>query len=57
MCLFKKKKIYKLIWQYDTPSPYSFTELIKAYDPAHAWKIVKRIHSIDISLVSVEEVR
>ena len=57
MCLFKKKKIYKLIWQYDTPSQYSYTELVKAYDPAHAWKIIKRGYATAISLISVEEVR
>lgn len=56
MCLFKKKKIYKLIWQYDTTSPY-YTELVKAYDQAHAWKIVKQSHCIAITLVSVEELR
>jgi hypothetical protein len=57
MCLFKKKKIYKLTWQFDTPSQYSYTELIKAYDQAHAWAIVKRAHSTAISLVSIEEIK
>lgn len=32
---FKKKKIYKLTWQYDTYSE-PYTELVKAYDPVHA---------------------
>ena len=60
MCMFKKKKLYKtykLVWQYATTSPDSYTELVKAYDPAHAWEIVKRGHGIPISLVSVEEAR
>lgn len=56
MGLFRKKKIYKVVWKYYSTSSISYTELVKAYDTTHAWEIIKREHSMAISLVSVEEV-
>ena len=56
MCCFKKKKIYKVIWRYDSTSTVSYTELVKACDVADAWKLVRRMHSVAISMDSIEEI-
>ena len=51
------KKLYEVAWKYDSTSTASYTELVKAYDEAHAWKLIKREHGVAISLVDLEEVR
>ena len=54
--LFKKRKIYKVVWAYDIEcSP--DTEYVKAFDIAHAWKKIKRQHAIPIQVISIEEVK
>ncbi len=57
MCWFKKKKIYKVIWKYDSISNMSYTELVKACDEAAAWQFVRRRHSVAITMDSIEEVK
>ena len=52
---FKEKKLYKLTWSYHEGG-YKYTEVVRAYNQAHAWKIVKRQHPISITLVCLEEV-
>ena len=54
MSWFKKKKIYKVIWKYDSASTLSYTEIVKAYDIADAWAKIRRMHNVAISLESVE---
>ena len=56
MYLFKKKKLYKITWTYNVPHTSPFIELVSAYDPAHAWKLVRQSHSTSISLEAWEEV-
>lgn len=54
MFLFKKKKIYKVVWSYCLGSrPY--TDLVKAYDVEDAWRRICKKH-YTITLISVEEV-
>ena len=54
MSWFNKKKIYKVIWKYDSASTLSYTEIVKAYDIAGAWAKIRRMHNVAISLESVE---
>lgn len=56
MNLFGKKKLYKVIWRYDAfciPT----AEIVAAKDPAHAWKKIKKQHSLSIDLVSLKEIK
>ena len=53
---FKEKKLYRLTWSY-SEGGYKYIEVIRAYNPAHAWKIIKRDHPLAITLVHLEEVR
>lgn len=56
MNLFGEKKLYKVVWRYDsfcTPT----TEIVAAKDPAHAWKKIKKQHSLSIDLVSLKEIK
>ena len=53
---FKEKKLYRLTWSY-SEGGYKYIEVIRAYNPAHAWKIIKRDHPLAITLVQLEEVR
>lgn len=56
MSLFAKKKLYKVVWRYNSfCTPH--TEIVAAKDPAHAWKKVKREHAIHIDLVSLKEIQ
>ena len=57
MNLFAKKKLYKVVWSWDNPYYYSYTEIVKAKDPAHAWKKLCRQHFVSINLVSLEEIK
>ena len=52
-----KKKIYKVVWKYDSTSWFSYTELVKAYDEAQAWKFIRKGHGVPICLDSIEEVQ
>ena len=56
MSLFAKKKLYKVVWSWDNSYYYSYTEIVKAKDPAHAWKKICRHHVYTINLVSLEEI-
>lgn len=56
MCLFKKKKLYKIMWKYGSDSADTYTEIIKAYDIADAFGRVTRLYG-PIFLESWEEVR
>ena len=51
---FRKKKIYKVIWKYHSTSNTSYTEIVKAYDVAHAWQLIKSSHASSVSLVNIE---
>ena len=53
MGLFRKKKIYKVVWRYDAICS-TYTEIIKAYDMADAWSRVRKQHGIPIDLVEIE---
>lgn len=57
MCWFKKKKIYKLIWKYDSTGNMSYTEIVKACDEAEAWRQIRSRHSVAVTLDSIEELR
>lgn len=57
MGLFTKKNLYKIVWGWNSPSYYSYTEIVKARDAAHAWSKIRRKHCIDISLISLEEIK
>ena len=55
MSLFKKKKIYKVVWRYSilcTPD----IDIVKAKDAYSAWKRVERKHPLHIELVRIEEI-
>jgi hypothetical protein len=55
MSLFKKKKIYAVVWRYSilcTPD----TDIVKAKDMYSAWKKVERKHSLHIELVEIKEI-
>ena len=54
MSWFSTKKIYKVIWKYDSTSTVSYTEIVKAHDIADAWAKIRRTHSVAISLESAE---
>lgn len=56
MNLFKKKKIYKVTWAFDSRSNYTFTALVKAHDMAHAWRKVAKKHYLAIDCREVTEV-
>lgn len=56
MFLFKKKKIYKVIWSYWSSGINPYTDLVKAYDEEHAWRKIRNQHCT-ITLISVEEVK
>ena len=55
MGIFSKKKLYKIVWRYDSLS-YCHTEIVVAKDPARAWKKIKKEHAINIDLVLLEEI-
>ena len=57
MGLFTKKNLYKIVWAWHDPGYYSYTEIVKARDAAHAWSKIKRKHFSDISLISLEEIK
>lgn len=54
---FRKTKIFKIIWSYDTPGKYYFTEIIRAADIAKAWKKLRTEHGLPISLIEWTEVK
>lgn len=41
---FKKKYLYKVVWAYDSESKYTYTQYIKAADPADAWAQATKHH-------------
>ena len=57
MGLFKKKKIYKVIWAFDSlPMTSTHTEYVKAKDEADAWyKIATQHYAIDCRSISLVE--
>ena len=57
MSLFAEKKLYKIVWGWNDPGYYSYKEIVKARDAAHAWAKIKRKHFTDISLISLEEIK
>ena len=55
MSLFKKKKLYKVVWRHGilcTPD----IDIVKAKDMYSAWKKVERKHPHHIELVRIEEI-
>ena len=54
MSWFKKKKLSKGVWKYDSTSTMSYTEIVKACDVAHAWQLIKSSHASSVSLVNIE---
>lgn len=56
MSLFGKKILYKIVWAYSSVMGCLHTEIIKAKDPSHAWKKIKRGHPYPITLISLEEI-
>ena len=57
MSLFGEKKLYKITWSWGNPYVDSYTEIIAAKDPAHAWKKLCRQHFVSINLISLEELK
>ena len=53
---FKKTKMFQIIWAYDCPSKYHFTEIVRAVDIAAAWEKIRRSHGIAISLIEWKEI-
>ena len=54
MGLFKKKKLYKVVWENVTGG--TRQDIISARDPAHAWKKIKDEYPISAwSCVSITE--
>ena len=51
-----KSHIYKIVWAYQNPYTYSYTELVKARNPVSAWKKITRKHFSYIHLVELTEV-
>lgn len=56
MSLFKKKRLYKIIWAYHSALP-GYTEIIEAKNPARAWRKIQKQHALPIVLVSLEELK
>ena len=54
---FRKKKIFQITWSFDSLSRYSFTEIVRAVDIAHAWNKISKKHYLAITLVKWTEVR
>lgn len=54
MSLFGKKYLYKIVWAYSSITGCPHTEIIKAKDPSHAWKKIKKEHCYPITLISLE---
>lgn len=52
MKLFAKKYIYKVEWAYDSWLP-STVEYVEARDAAHAWRIIKRQHCLNITCINI----
>ena len=55
MSLFRKKKIYQVVWRYSilcTPD----IDIVKAKDMYSAWKKVEREHLLHIELVGIKEI-
>lgn len=55
---FKKKKLYCIVWTYNTSkhsSNSTYKEIVKARDKYNAWKAIKREHAMPVSLISIEE--
>ena len=58
MKLFKKKKIYRVIWAFDSQTIITHTEYVKANDAADAWRqIAKQHYAIDCRFIAeVDEI-
>ena len=54
--LFRRKSAYLVTFKYDSTSDMKYSELIRAYDFAHAWAITKRKHPISIYMVSIKRI-
>lgn len=53
MKLFKKKKIYRVIWAFDSNTSFTHTEYVKAVDTADAWhQIAKQHYAIDCRFIT-----
>ncbi len=56
MTIFKKKKLYKVVWIYSKTPDVPIVDLVKAHDVAGAWTTVKNAeYPFLVSLVSIEE--
>ena len=56
MTIFKKKKLYKVVWKYSTGNTSGIVDIVKASDVAKAWNIIKNNeYPFSVSLVSIEE--
>lgn len=55
MKLFAKKYVYKVEWAYDSWLP-STVEYVTARDAAHAWRIIKRQHSFNITCKDIARI-
>lgn len=56
MSLFGERKIYKVVWRYDSCCS-SNVDFVKATDAYKAWKKIVRKHAIHIEMVSVKEIK
>ena len=57
MCLFKKKKIYKIVWKVESGYSYSYTGYVKAYNEADAFTcLCKQAHRSSLYIESIEVV-
>lgn len=56
MGLFEKRKLYKVVWTYDSRCEPEI-EIVKAQDRYSAWKKVKRRHAISILPISIKEIK
>ncbi len=54
MWINRKMKLYQVTWNYDSTDKTTYTDLVRAYDVAHAWSIIKKEHGVPISLISVK---
>ena len=54
---FRKTKLFQIIWAFETPGQYYFTEIVRATDIAKAWEKLRKGHVLPISLIEWTEVR
>lgn len=54
--LFRRKSAYLVTFKYASTSNLEYSELVRAYDFAHAWTITKRKHPFSIYMVSIKRI-